>query len=71
MNLYRDIYHCPMNKTNVEGVKPSQYHEILIVTKDANLLPDSDRLILEDVDGFRYLRNLMIETPGAMVFEMM
>ncbi|MFU8771976.1 MAG: hypothetical protein ACNA8H_06115 [Anaerolineales bacterium] len=71
MTLHRDIYHCPMNKTNVEGIKPNRYHGILIVTKDAPLLPDSDRLILEDVDGFRYLRNLMIETPGVMVFEMM
>lgn len=71
MNLYRDIYHCPMNRANVEGVKPDKLSGLLIVTKDCDLLPDSDRLILEDVDGFRYLRTIIYETHGVMVFEMM
>lgn len=69
--FYRDSYFCPFIKEYVEGIKPSQYHDVLIVTKDVTKLPDSDRLILEDRDGFRYARNTLIELEGTMVFEMM
>lgn len=69
--LHRETYYCAFNDTHVEGIKPTQYSHLLIVTDDAHLLPDSDRLILEDKAGFRYLRAVMLERGTTKIFEMM
>jgi len=71
--FYRSTYRCEFNDTTVEGLKPSKHSTLLIITKPYyKILPNSDGLILEDSDGYRYRRSLYLETSqDSWVFEML
>lgn len=68
--LHREIYYCAFNNTHVEGIKPSPDSHLLIVTSDAHLLPNNDRLVLQDQAGFTYGRVIILEQGTTKIFEM-
>ena len=70
--FHRSDYHCSFADVTVKGIKPDQRSPLVLVSSDADKLPDNDRLIIEDGDGFRYQRSIHTESLLGlthMIFE--